>query len=185
MPNAMIATSVTNSAQPMIARSTVVGEITSVPENTTLHPGGNPPPPLWRFLTFTQNIGLQGGTAFSHAWSLCVEEQFYLVLPLVLAIGALCGLGGVTLGLNLATFDFTFGNAFLLIIVAAAVFGSVGQPYGAMVGAVVIGMASEISAIWAPSLKQVVAFAILVVVLVVRPGGLWRQAFTQVDVAGR
>ena len=50
--------------------------------------GGKPPPPLWRFLTFTQNIGLQSGTAFSHAWSLCVEEQFYLILPLVLIIGA-------------------------------------------------------------------------------------------------
>jgi peptidoglycan/LPS O-acetylase OafA/YrhL len=55
--------------------------------------GGKPPPPLWRFLTFTQNIGLAPGTAFSHAWSLCVEEQFYLILPLVLAIGAWCGLG--------------------------------------------------------------------------------------------
>ena len=43
--------------------------------------GGNTPPPLWRFLTFTQNLGLQPGTAFSHAWSLCIEEQFYLVLP--------------------------------------------------------------------------------------------------------
>ena len=49
--------------------------------------GGRPPPPWWRFLTFTQNIGLQPGTAFSHAWSLCVEEQFYLVLPAVLALG--------------------------------------------------------------------------------------------------
>ncbi len=38
--------------------------------------------PLWSFLTFTQNIGSEGG-AFSHAWSLCVEEQFYLVLPLL------------------------------------------------------------------------------------------------------
>ena len=47
--------------------------------------GGKPPVAWWRFLTFTQNIGLQPGTAFSHAWSLCVEEQFYLVLPLVLA----------------------------------------------------------------------------------------------------
>jgi peptidoglycan/LPS O-acetylase OafA/YrhL len=49
--------------------------------------GGRTPPALWRFLSFTQNIGLPPGTAFSHAWSLCVEEQFYLVLPLVLLAG--------------------------------------------------------------------------------------------------
>lgn len=39
--------------------------------------------PLWKYLTFTQNFGLQIGTAFSHAWSLCIEEQFYLILPLL------------------------------------------------------------------------------------------------------
>jgi peptidoglycan/LPS O-acetylase OafA/YrhL len=50
--------------------------------------GGREPPPLWRFLTFTQNIGLTPGTAFSHAWSLCVEEQFYLALPAALMLGA-------------------------------------------------------------------------------------------------
>jgi branched-subunit amino acid ABC-type transport system permease component len=99
--------------------------------------------------------------------------------------GALCGLGGVTLALNLASFDFHFGNAFLLVIVAAAVFGSVGQPYGAMAGALVIGMASELAAIWTPSLKQVVAFVILALVLLVRPAGLWRKSFVQMDVAAR
>ncbi|WP_315055386.1 acyltransferase [Chryseobacterium indoltheticum] len=42
--------------------------------------------PLWKFISFTQNYGLDVfdyGT-FSHAWSLCIEEQFYLLLPLVL-----------------------------------------------------------------------------------------------------
>lgn len=37
--------------------------------------------PLWKFLTFTQNFNLHGGVAFSQAWSLCIEEQFYLILP--------------------------------------------------------------------------------------------------------
>ncbi|HEX4630079.1 MAG TPA: acyltransferase [Chthoniobacterales bacterium] len=40
--------------------------------------------PFWKFLVSVQNIGLRGGTAFSHAWSLAVEDQFYLLLPFVL-----------------------------------------------------------------------------------------------------
>jgi peptidoglycan/LPS O-acetylase OafA/YrhL len=44
--------------------------------------------PAWYFITFIQNFGLNAKTegAFSHAWSLCVEEQFYLVLPAILLI---------------------------------------------------------------------------------------------------
>ena len=43
-------------------------------------------PPLWKFLTFTQNFGLdaQSQNSFSHAWSLCIEEQFYLLLPVTI-----------------------------------------------------------------------------------------------------
>src|SRR6188472_982470 len=40
--------------------------------------------PLWKFLLSVQNIALHGGTAFSHAWSLAVEDQFYVALPFLL-----------------------------------------------------------------------------------------------------
>ena len=40
--------------------------------------------PVWKFLVSVQNLGLRGGTAFSHAWSLAVEDQFYLLLPFIL-----------------------------------------------------------------------------------------------------
>ena len=50
--------------------------------------GGAPMQPLWRYLTFTLNVDLPPGTAFSHAWSLCIEEQFYLLLPACAVLGA-------------------------------------------------------------------------------------------------
>jgi peptidoglycan/LPS O-acetylase OafA/YrhL len=44
--------------------------------------------PAWQFLTFTENFRINYAVdrAFSHVWSLCVEEHFYLVLPLLILI---------------------------------------------------------------------------------------------------
>lgn len=41
-------------------------------------------PPVWEFVTFTENllVHLPPSNAFSQVWSLCVEEQFYLILPI-------------------------------------------------------------------------------------------------------
>ncbi len=65
-------------------------------------------PPVWKFLGFVQNIDLHGGTAFSHAWSLCVEAQFYAALPVLLMVlvrrrnaGIVMALGVVFAGLVL------------------------------------------------------------------------------------
>lgn len=46
-------------------------------------------PPLWKFLTFTHNIGFTDfdtHRAFGVVWSLCVEEHFYLLLPVTLLL---------------------------------------------------------------------------------------------------
>ena len=44
--------------------------------------------PLWQYLTFTFNLflDLNRSRAFTHVWSLCVEEHFYLFLPLVVLL---------------------------------------------------------------------------------------------------
>jgi len=67
-------------------------------------------PPLWKFLTFTQILGLNlkdFGT-FSHAWSLCVEEHFYLVLPLILILLQLTNTLKKSYGLLIALLLFGF-----------------------------------------------------------------------------
>ena len=62
--------------------------------------------PLWQFLTFTENLLIVPPIpkAFSHAWSLCVEEQFYLLLPAVVAIVALRPSAPKILGLIVIVF---------------------------------------------------------------------------------
>lgn len=44
--------------------------------------------PTWQFLTFTENLRINyfHDQAFSHVWSLCVEEHFYLVLPILVLV---------------------------------------------------------------------------------------------------
>src|SRR5487761_606785 len=87
--------------------------------------------------------------------------------------GFLAALAGVALAVTTISFEPAFGDGFLFIIFAAVILGGIGQPYGAMLGALVIGVATEVSAVVIPAqYKGVVAFAILVVVLLLRPQGL-------------
>ena len=88
--------------------------------------------------------------------------------------GGLCGAAGVVLVVNTESFSSTTGASFLLVIVAAAILGGIGRPYGAMIGSLVIGLSTEVSAaVISPSYKDVVAFAFLVIVLLVRPQGIF------------
>jgi branched-chain amino acid transport system permease protein/neutral amino acid transport system permease protein len=87
--------------------------------------------------------------------------------------GALAGVSGVALAINAGSFNEIFGANFMLIVVAAAILGGAGEPNGAMVGAVVVGFAMEVSTVWiAGSYSEVVALILLIVAVLVRPQGL-------------
>jgi branched-chain amino acid transport system permease protein/neutral amino acid transport system permease protein len=98
--------------------------------------------------------------------------------------GTLCGLSGVALVTELGSFQSGTGGAFLVPVVASAVVGGIGHSYGAMLGALVIGMSSEMAAVvFAPQYKDVVAFLILIVVLLLRPQGILSEVASDKAVA--
>lgn len=108
--------------------------------------------------TLARNCGIPTGRVIDIVWILT---------------GLMCGLAGTIAAMNSDSFAVANGSGFLITILAAAVLGGAGQPYGAMIGAVIIGVVTEMSAaILSPEYKAVVAFVILVTVMVLRPRGL-------------
>ena len=103
----------------------------------------------------------------------CGIRTAHVVTITWLISGALCGLAGVVFALDSGTFGATSTDLFLVLILAAVFLGGPGEPYGAMLGALVIGLATEVSAsIIVPDYKDVVAFLILIAMLALRPSGL-------------
>lgn len=86
--------------------------------------------------------------------------------------GALAGGAGVFLGLD-TTIDPLLGTGLIIAVFAAAILGGIGSAPGALLGALVVGIAEEMSTLAIPpTYKSAVGFAIMLIVLLVRPHGL-------------
>lgn len=86
---------------------------------------------------------------------------------------ALAAVGGVLLGLNLVIQP-NMGWDLVIPIFSATIVGGIGNPYGAMAGALLIGVGQEWSTLLIPSVyKEAVAFAAMAVMLMFRPRGIW------------
>jgi branched-chain amino acid transport system permease protein/neutral amino acid transport system permease protein len=108
--------------------------------------------------TLARNCGIRTGRVITVTWALT---------------GALCGLAGTVFAIDAGSFQATSTDVFLVLILAAVFLGGPGQPYGAMLGALVIGVATEVSAAFIPAdYKYVIAFVALLIMLGVRPTGL-------------
>lgn len=104
--------------------------------------------------------GIDRGRITAFTWLIC---------------GALFGLTGVLAGLDLVI-EPLIGWNLTIPIIAAAILGGVGSAGGALVGALVVGIAEEMATLALPPTYKVgVGFAIIAVLLLFRPHGLFGQ----------
>lgn len=90
------------------------------------------------------------------------------------ALGAALAAGaGIFLAMDTRLQPFMGWNM-LLPVFAAAIMGGIGRPYGAIAGGMTVGIAEEMSTLFfSPAYKSAVAFALMVIILIVRPTGLF------------
>ena len=86
---------------------------------------------------------------------------------------SLASTAGVLLGLESQLMP-EMGWGFLLPLFAATILGGIGSPFGAFVGAMVVGIVQQTSTYYmSPAYKPAVAFLILILILLVRPTGIF------------
>jgi branched-subunit amino acid ABC-type transport system permease component len=95
---------------------------------------------------------------------------------------ALAGLAGFLISLKLWAGP-NVGIGQLLIVITAAILGGAGSPYGAIIGSYVIGIVISVSTgvvlpDWGTGLGTSVAFVVLIVLLLIRPGGITGEDIT-------
>ncbi|HEY8545953.1 MAG TPA: branched-chain amino acid ABC transporter permease [Acidimicrobiales bacterium] len=86
--------------------------------------------------------------------------------------GGLAALGGIFQGLDQKV-EWEMGNALLLLIFASVVLGGLGTAYGALVGAVTIGLLTQLSTLFVDTeLRTAAALLVMIVILMLRPQGI-------------
>ena len=94
--------------------------------------------------------------------------------------GSLMAVSGVLLGIQ-AQLTPDMGFSLLIPLFAATVLGGIGSPQGALLGALIVAVSQEASTGvdlpyppgWGPGYKPAVAFAVLILMLILRPQGLF------------
>lgn len=95
-----------------------------------------------------------------------------VLIVLWMIVGALSTVSGTALGLK-AVITPEIGWEVLLPSFAAAILGGLGSPVGAVIAGIIIGIVQEVSTPWIGfSYKIAMSFFAILVVLLVRPGGL-------------
>ncbi|MCH9276510.1 carboxypeptidase regulatory-like domain-containing protein [Bifidobacterium amazonense] len=112
--------------------------------------------------------------ALAAASGINVEQVVRIVWILSCAMAAL---SGVLLGIYLNGISWNTGATLLLLMFAAVTLGGLGTANGALVGSLVIGIVADMSSLIIPNdMRYASALAILIIVLLVRPQGIFGKA---------
>lgn len=109
--------------------------------------------------------------ALAAASGINVEQVVRIVWIISCAMAAL---SGVLLGVYLNGISWNTGATLLLLMFAAVTLGGLGTANGALVGSLIIGIVADMSSLIIPNdMRYASALAILIIVLLVRPQGIF------------
>jgi branched-chain amino acid transport system permease protein len=129
---------------------------------------------LWAFVNFTRTGTAMRAVSLDHDASRLMGIDINRIITLVFLIGpALGAAAGMMVALRYGSFDFTLGWTFGLKAFIAAILGGIGNIPGAMLGGMLLGVTESLAAGYiSPQWKDVIAYVLLALVLIVRPTGL-------------
>jgi len=91
--------------------------------------------------------------------------------------GMLLAVGGVLIGMDRAL-EPPMGSSYLIAAFAAAILGGLGSPLGAFVGALIIGIVSELATLVIPPNYRIgIPLCVIALILIFRPQGLFGQPY--------
>jgi len=125
---------------------------------------------LTRTILGTKLRAISGNRELARVVSIDIDRMTAYMWFVSAAIGALAGL---LLALRLQPFKPTLGWELLLVVFSATILGGIGSPYGAMAGALLIGLTMSFGTTYlSSSYTTGYAFVVLVLTLLVRPEGI-------------
>jgi branched-chain amino acid transport system permease protein len=129
---------------------------------------------LWAFL-FRTALGRQIRAAADNPYgALVIGTDVRRVYAIAFGVGAACVGAAGALTAPLLPFSPSFGLSASVTSFNIVIIGGMGSLLGAFVGGILVSVAESLGAVFLkPSLKEVVSFSLLILILLLRPAGLF------------
>ncbi len=135
-----------------------------------------------RYIIYRTKLGrAMRAVSYNHTLASLMGIPVDRVVSATFMIGsALAAAAGILVGLTYPKIEPLMGMMPGLKAFVAAVFGGIGNVTGAVVGALTMGLAEEmVVGYWASTYKDALAFAILILILLIKPTGLFGSSQTE------